>query len=80
MLPCFRKKFAEVMVVESMALLNTADRFAVRATLVAVLAGTVELTVGGELSKRTPVVKVQVLAATSERPPEALSPVVSVAR
>jgi len=71
-------KLAAVTVAGSTASLKVAVMFVLTGTLVAVSAGSVEVTVGAVLSA-APVVKFHVALAASALPAKSLIPVVSVA-
>ena len=68
-----------LMVSGSIASLKVAAMFLLRATAVAALAGSVELTVGAVVSGVTPVVKLQLKPVASALPARSLTPVVMVA-
>jgi hypothetical protein len=77
--PCVKEKVAAVIVAGSIASLKVAVMFPLTSTLVAVSAGSVELTVGAVVSAVAPVVKLHVLLAANALPARSLTPVVTVA-
>jgi len=77
--PCVKVKVAAVIVAGSIASLKVAAMFPLTTTLVAVLAGSVELTVGAVVSAVVPVVKLHVLLTANGLPARSLTPVVIVA-
>src|ERR1041385_8667706 len=72
-------KLAVLIVAGSIASLKVALMAWLIATPVAALAGTVELTVGGVVSRAAPVVKLQLKPAASGLPARSLAPVLIVA-
>jgi hypothetical protein len=77
--PCVKANVVVVQVAGSIASLKVAVTFLLTTTPVAVLAGSVELTVGAVVSVAVPVVKVHVLLAANALPAGSLTPVVIVA-
>ena len=72
--PCFKVKVLVLIVDASIASLNVLAICPLRPTPLAVLAGTVALTVGAVVSGATPVVKLQTKSAASALPARSLAP------